>query len=169
MTRTRRIALTFVGAFVLGSLANVVIEVGQPPGARMVAISPAGDLATLAAVTQRTVRNSYLFTATLHDVARGGVLVVADPKVIARDEIENIALMEISVEEFDPKIPARLAVDLAALADVEGEGALRREGENTTFAIVTDGDVEPGTRLRLLFFEQAAFVVDEGLLAGLTS
>jgi hypothetical protein len=167
MGRARRIALTFVAAFVAGSLCNVLIEVGQAPGARAVVVNPAGDLATLAAVTQRSVRIAYAFSAALHDLARGGVLVVPDPDLVSPSEIENLALMRIAVEDYDPSIPARLAIELADMATATGDGALERDGPEATWAIVTDGAVEAGSRLRLVFFEDAAFAVDEDVLAEL--
>lgn len=169
MGRARRLALTFIAALVAGSLVNVVIETGQPAGARAVAINDSGDLGALAAVTQRSVRINYAFTATLHDLARGGALVVSDPDLVASDEIENLSLMKLVVEQFDPSIPARLAVRLEERATISGEGALRRDGPETTWSIVTDGTATPGLRLRLVFFEDAAFVVDERLLAELQS
>lgn len=169
MGRARRIALTFVVAFVAGSLGNVLIEVGQVPGGRAIAIAPSGDLATLAAAIQRSVRIGYGFSATLHDVARGGVLVVSDPELISVSEIENLALMRVVVEEYDPSISARVARELEDRAVASGDGALRWEGPEGTWTVVTDGLVTSRTRLRLVFFDGAAFAVDEVVLAELQS
>lgn len=169
MDLARFVATAFIVAFLIGSLANVVIETLIPAGLRSVAISDRGDLAGLAAQVQRSVRIQYSFPAALHDVARGGVLVVTDDAIVGRNEIEGLALMTISVEQYDPAISARFALDLLERATLQGDGALRQDGEETSFAIITDGEVRPGTRFRLLFYEQAALVVDERVLAGIRS
>lgn len=169
MSRGRRIALTFITALVIGSVANVVIEARQVPGARAVAIGESGELAALAAVTQRSVAIAYGFTAALHDVAAGGVLVVNDGTLVAGNEIQNLARMDVAVEDYDSSISVRLAIELDERAEARGEGALRRDGPETTWAIVTNGAAAAGTRLRLVFFEDAAFAVDETILAELQS
>jgi hypothetical protein len=164
MAPARRIAVALVAAFLTGSLANVAMETSVPNSLKAVRRTASGDLADLAVVTQRSVRINFGFPAALHDVARGATLVVDDARAINLNDITNLALMTVAVEEFNPDIGPRLAAVLLELADWEGEGALRQDAEETTFAIVVDEPVTDETRLRLLFFEDAALVVDERVL-----
>jgi hypothetical protein len=169
MGRARRIALAFTAALLAGSLANVVMEVREVPEARAVARLGSADLRTVATDDRRSVAIAYGFTAALHDFARGSVLVVDDPDLVEPSEIENLARMTLVVEDYDAALDARTAGELAERAAARGDGALRRDGPEGPWAIVTVGPTSPGSRLLLVFFDGAAFAVDEGLLAELRS
>lgn len=165
MSPAGRASLTIVVALLVGATANIVLNTQVGDLERSLRTHDSGELSFLARAGQNTVREKYAFPAALHDVAEGGVLIVPEGTQIGRFHVANLSGVTVVVQEYDPQITARLAIELDSEADMRFDGALHPDGEVTSIAIVAEDDVPDGTRFRLLFFEAAALVVDERILS----
>jgi hypothetical protein len=157
----RRFLATVLVAFSIGALANVAFEANYEPELRALLVRPSGTLSTVTRTEVGLVRGRYWIASIVHDVAGGGVIVVPDELLITESRFNNLAGLDVQVEDYDSMLTAEMVASLAGLPSVRGVGNITGSADFLPFAVVWDHDGVPIPVLRLWYFEETMFLIDD--------
>jgi hypothetical protein len=152
---------TVLAVFSVGALANVALEASYETEGRSLRVRPSGTLSTVTRTEVGLVRGRYWIASIVHDVAGGGVIVVPDELLITESRFNNLAGVDVQVEDYDSMLTAEMVASLAGLPSVRGVGNITGSADFLPFAVVWDHDGVPIPVLRLWYFEETMFLIDD--------
>lgn len=156
----RFLAIVLV-AFAVGALMNVAFETHYERELRALVVRPSGTLSTVTRTEVGVVRGRYWIASIVHDIAEGGVIVVPDELLITESRFINLAGVDVEVEDYDPMLTEEMVTSLADLPSVRGVGNITGSAGFAPFAVVWSSDGVPVPVLRLWFFEETMFLIDD--------
>jgi hypothetical protein len=152
---------TVLAVFSVGALANVALEASYETEGRSLRVRPSGTLSTVTRTEVGLVRGRYWIASIVHDVAGGGVIVVPDELLITESRFNNLAGLDVEVEDYDSMLTAEMVASLAGLPSIRGVGNITGSADFLPFAVVWDHDGVPIPVLRLWYFEETMFLIDD--------
>jgi hypothetical protein len=160
----RLYVIVALAAMSLAVAANVAIEAKHEPETRALMVHGAGDLATATATDPSRSRGRYWIASTVHDVAFGGLLIVPDRSIVNPYRFENLANVEVRVEDYDPDLTVEVVGSLHGLPTVGGLGNTTGLFDFKLFRVVWSPEGTPVPVLRFWQFGEMFYFVDDRLL-----
>jgi hypothetical protein len=157
-------AAVVIVAFSLGTVANVVLEWSFVPEQRALLVRDGGALNKVVRTEGEIVRNRYWIASVVHDIARGGTLIVPAEGLASEARFELFADVDIKVEDYDPELTQETVDSLEGSASVTGYGNTIGSTEYFPFVVVWDTADSSVAVLRMWFFEDTMYLVDERIM-----
>ena len=161
MSWSRRFVAVVLVGFSIGAVVNVGMEVRSDPDLRAILVRSNGDLGYVAGTEPWPLPGRYWAAAVVHDVARGGTVVVPDTGLINIPRFRNLAGVDVQVEEYDPVLSPEMVSSIADYPKIEGVGNIAGNGDFVPFSVVWQPDGRPVPVLRLWFVDDEILLVDD--------
>jgi hypothetical protein len=161
---TRWLLIIAIAALSVAAIGNIVIETLREPETRSLMVSNGGDLANVTATDPSLSRGRYWIASIVHDVAFGGELVVSDRSLIKPYRFENQADVKVTVESYDSALTAETVASLQGLPMAQRLGNITGRFDFGSFRVVLSPDGTPVPVLRVWYFGDMMYVIDDRVL-----
>jgi hypothetical protein len=161
---TRRLLIVAVVALSVAAIGNIAIEASSGPDSRAVIVHDGGGLAEATSTEPSLSRGRYWIASIVHDLGFGGELVVSDRSLISEYRFENLAGVDVRVDSFDPELTPETVAYLDGLPTAQGLGNITGLFDFTLFRVVWDPEGTPIPVLRLWYFGDMMYFIDDRVL-----
>ena len=148
----------------IAAVGNITKEVLSEPNSRALIAHDGGELAEATATEPSLSRGRYWIASVMRDIASGGELIVRDRSLINPYRFKNLAGVEIVLETYDHDLTPEAVAQLDGLPTAQGLGNITGLFDFTLFRVVWSRDGTPVPVLRLWYFGDMMYLIDERVL-----
>ncbi len=159
-----RFVLFAVAVLAMASVVNIAWELQLPPPSSGIRGHPDERLSTLGRIEQPTIWRLSGFATAVHDVARSGQVVVPAEGMVDPLLLENLAQVDIVVDEYDSFLVGDPATVFAGYSRMSGVGFVAEGGDPVPWIVVWDDESDAVTSIRLFMYGRTVVLVDEHLV-----
>lgn len=168
MTSTRRLLAAILVGFAVVTLVNIAWEIQLPDQAEALLARDDGELRTLVSTEAVPARERYWITASLHEVASGGTLIVPEKGLVDTYHYLNFTEMDLRVEGYDSQLTGPEAAAIAGFPNIEGLGmlhpTLQPAQPHHPFVVAWLDDEGPAPTMRVLYRGDTVYLVDDRIM-----